>query len=734
MVNYIGTATPRVDGRAKVTGEAKYAGEFKTSGLAYGSVVKSIIAKGRIARIDTSEALRVEGVLDVLTHANRPRMASADDAWKDDVAPEEGSPFRPLYDDKIRFSGQPIALVLAEEWEVARYAASLVRVEYEEQPFVTDLYKQRDQAYVVNKPDKPRGNVEKAYALADVRHEAEYFIPTEHHNPMELFASTVTWDGGGKLTVYDKTQGVQNVQRYLCNVFKKKADDLRVISPFVGGAFGSGLRPQYQVVLAVLGTLALKRSVRLVLTRQQMYGLGHRPATIERLALGAKADGTLDAITHEAIAVTSQFEDFSRNDTGWAALLYKSANAKYLHRLARLDVPTSSDMRAPGAATGVYALESAMDELAVTLKLDPMELRLRCYSDRDQNEDVPYTSKQLRECYRQGAEAFGWDKRKPEPRSMRDGSELVGWGMATGVWEALQMPVAARIVLTANGHAEVSCAASDIGTGTYTIMAQVAADMLGLPLENITIKLGDSTLPQAPVEGGSWMAASASHAVAATAKEVRKELLALAKAMKDSPLAGAKFEDVVLADGKLASKRKAGRGVSIADAMRHGAIDRIDKQKTNSFPDDSSHARNTHSAVFVEVKVDEQLGVIRVTRVVSAIAAGRILNAQTAHSQIMGSVVGGIGMALHEETLYDHRFGRIMNANIAEYHVPVNADVQDIKVIFVDEPDEIINPLGIKGLGEIGIVGVAAAIANAVYHATGKRVRDLPITLDKLQR
>jgi xanthine dehydrogenase YagR molybdenum-binding subunit len=734
MLNYIGTATPRIDGRAKVTGEAKYAGEFKTSGLTYGSVVESTIAKGRIARIDTSEALRVEGVLDVLTHENRPRMASADDAWKDDVAPEEGSPFRPLYDDKIRFSGQPIALVLAEEWEIARYAASLVRIEYEKQPFVTDLNRQRDQAFVVKKPDKPRGNVKKAYALADVRHEAKYFIPTEHHNPMELFASTVTWDGGGKLTVYDKTQGVQNVQRYLCNVFKTKADDLRVISPFVGGAFGSGLRPQYQVVLAVLGALTLKRSVRLVLTRQQMYGLGYRPATIERLALGAKADGTLDAITHEAIAVTSQFEDFSRNDTGWAALLYKSANAKYLHRLARLDVPTSSDMRAPGAATGVYALESAMDELAVALKLDPMELRLRCYSDRDQNEDVPYTSKQLRECYRQGAQAFGWDKRKPAPRSMRDGSELVGWGMATGVWEALQMPVAARIVLTANGHAEVSCAASDIGTGTYTIMAQVAADTLGLPLENITIKLGDSTLPQAPVEGGSWMAASASHAVATTAKEVRKDLLALAKAMKGSPLAGTKPEDVVLADGKVISKRDAARAVSIADAIRHGAIDRIEKETTNSFPDDSSHARNTHSAVFVEVKVDEQLGVIRVTRVVSAIAAGRILNTQTAHSQIMGSVVGGIGMALHEETLYDHRFGRIMNANIAEYHVPVNADVQDIKVIFVDEPDEIINPLGIKGLGEIGIVGVAAAIANAVYHATGKRVRDLPITLDKLQR
>jgi xanthine dehydrogenase YagR molybdenum-binding subunit len=734
MTPYIGTPTSRVDGRAKVTGEAKYAGEFNAPGLAFGSVIESTIPRGRIARIDTSEALRVEGVLDVVTHDNRPRMAGTDEAWKDDVAPEEGSPFRPLYDDKIMFSGQPVALVLAEEWEIARYAASLVRIEYEKQAFVTDVYKQRDQAFVVKKPDKPQGDAAKAFAAADVRHEAEYFIPTEHHNPMELFASTAMWDGGGKLTVYDKTQGVQNVQRYLCGVFEKKPDEVRVMSPYVGGAFGSGLRPQYQMVLAVLGALALQRSVRLVLTRQQMYGLGYRPATIERLALGAKADGTLDAITHEAIAVTSEFEDFSRNDTGWAALLYKSANAKYVHRLARLDLPTSCDMRAPGAATGVYALESAMDELAVALKLDPMELRLRCYSDRDQNEDIPYTSKALRECYRQGAEAFGWSKRKTEPRSMRDGNDLVGWGMATGVWEALQMPAAARIVLTANGHAEVSCAASDIGTGTYTIMAQVAADTLGLPIENISIKLGDSTLPQAPVEGGSWIAASASHAVAATAEEVRQELLALAKAIKGSPLANARLEDVMLADGKIVSKKDPSRAVSIADAMRHGAVDRIEKEKTNSFPEDSSHARNTHSAVFAEVKVDEQIGIIRVIRVVSAVAAGRILNTKTAHSQIMGGVVWGIGMALHEETVFDHKLGRIMNANIAEYHVPVNADVQDIKVIFVDEPDAIINPMGIKGLGEIGIVGVAAAIANAVYHATGTRVRDLPITLDKLHR
>jgi xanthine dehydrogenase YagR molybdenum-binding subunit len=734
MAPYIGTAISRVDGRAKVTGEAKYAAEFNAPGLVHGFVIESTIPKGRIARIDTGEARRVEGVIDVLTHENRPRMAGTDKAWKDDVAPDDGSPFRPLYDDRIMFSGQPIALVLAEEWEIARYAASLVRIEYETQPFLTDLYGQRDQAFVVKKPDKPHGNADKAFASADVRHEAEYFIPTEHHNPMELFASTAILDGGGKLTVYDKTQGVQNVQRYLCNIFNKKPDDVRVMSQYVGGAFGSGLRPQYQVVLAVLGALALQRSVRLVLTRQQMYGLGYRPATIERLALGARSDGTLDAITHEAIAVTSQFEEFSRNDTGWAALLYKSANAKYVHRLARLDVPTSSDMRAPGAATGVYALESAMDELAVALKLDPIELRLRCYSDRDQNEDTPYTSKALRQCYQQGAESFGWSKRRAEPRSMRDGSDLVGWGMATGVWEALQMPTAARITLTANGHAEVSCAASDIGTGTYTILAQVAADTLGLPIENISVRLGDSTLPQAPVEGGSWMAASASHAVATTAEEVRKELLALAKAIENSPLANARLEETALVDGKLAVRRDPSRAVSIADAMRNASVDRIEKEKTNSFETDSSYARNTHSAVFAEVKVDEQLGIIRVTRVVNAVAAGRILNTKTAHSQIMGSVVWGIGMALHEETVFDHRIGRVMNANIAEYHVPVNADVHDIEVIFVDEPDTIVNPMGIKGLGEIGIVGVAAAIANAVYHATGKRVRDLPITLDKLQR
>jgi xanthine dehydrogenase YagR molybdenum-binding subunit len=509
-------------------------------------------------------------------------------------------------------------------------------------------------------------------------------------------------------------------------------DDVRVMSPYMGGGFGSGLRPQYQVVLAALAARALQRPVRVVLTRAQMYTVGYRPAMVQRIALGAKDDGTLEAMLHDAVTVTSQYESFHRQETGWSGLLYKCPNAKYGHRLARLDLATSCDMRAPSAATGVYALEAAMDELAVALKIDPLELRLRCYSDRDQNTGQPYSSKALRECYRQGAEAFGWSRRNPAPRSMRDGKELVGWGMASGVWEALQMPIAVRVVLTANGHAEVSCATSDIGTGTYTIMAQVAAERLGLPLDAVSIKLGDSGLPQSPVEGGSWIAASVANGIVTTCDAIRADLIRLAKGVPRSPLANAAPGDVSLADGKLVSTRDASLAVGIAEAMRHGLVDRIEREKATTFPNDGSHAHNTHSAVFAEVKVDEQLGVIRVTRVVNAVAAGRILNPKTAASQIMGGVVWGIGMALHEETLIDHDLGRVMNADIAEYHVPVNADVQDIKVIFVDEPDAIVNPLGIKGVGEIGIVGVAAAIANAIYHATGRRVRELPIRLDKV--
>ena len=739
MASYIGTSTSRIDGVAKVTGAAKYAGEFNVPGLAYGSVVTATIAKGRIKSIDGGAAMRVKGVIEVFTHENRPPMPDNDQAYKDETGPA-GSPFRPLFDDMIKFSGQPIALVVAETSESARYAASLVRVEYLEEAHVTDIHRQRDSATPVKPPTNPiealftppkqRGTPEEALASAPVRHEGEYYVPIEHHNPMELYASTAIYERDGKLTVYDKTQGVQNVHAYLCSVFEMKPEDVRVVSLFMGGGFGSGLRPQFQVVLAVLAARALRRSVRVVLTRPQLYVLGYRPAMIQTIAIGANGDGTLDAITHDAITVTSQYEEYFRQETGWSGLLYKCTNAKYQHKLARLDLATPCDMRAPSAASALFALESAMDEVAVALKLDPLELRLRCYSDRDQNTDRPFSSKALRECYRQGAEAFGWHNRNPEPRSMRDGGDLVGWGMATGVWEALQMPITVRIRLSANGHADVSCATSDIGTGTYTIMAQVAAETLGLPLDSISVKLGDSSLPRSPVEGGSWIAASVSNGIVTTAGAIREALLRLASQMPNSPFAKLGADDVALMDGKLVSKRDPSSAVSIADAMRQGAVERIEEEKTTQ-PVRDSRAHNTHSAIFAEVKVDEQLGVIRVTRVVNAVAAGRILNTKTASSQILGGVVWGIGMALHEETVIDHRFGRIVNANIAEYHVPVNADVHDIKVIFVDEPDDS-NPLGVKGLGEIGIVGVAAAIANAVCHATGKRVRDLPVTLDKL--
>src|SRR5262245_34065779 len=504
MAPYIGTPTSRIDGIAKVTGAAKYSAEFNVPGLVYGSIVAATITKGHIRRIDRSAALRVKGVLDVLAHDHRPPMANNDEAYKDDVAPTTGSPFRPLYDNRIMFNGQPVALVVAETSEIARYAASLVEVEYKTESHVTDMYRQRDAAIPVEVPTTPidtvmvppkmRGNPDQALAGAAVRHAGEYYVPIEHHNPMELFGATAVYESDGKMTIYDKTQGVQNAQRYVCSVLMLKPEDVRVMSEYMGGGFGVGLRPQFEIVLAALAARALQRSVRVVLTRPQMYVLGCRPPMIQRIALGANDTGALEAIAHDAITGTSQYEDYHRQETGWSGLLYKSAHAKYQHGLVKLDLATPCDMRAPSAASAVFALEAAMDELAVTLKLDPLELRLRCYSERDQHEDRPYRSKALRECYQQGAAAFGWAKRNPEPRSMRDGNELVGWGMATGIWEALQVPITVRIALTANGHAEVACATSDIGTGTYTIMAQVAADMLGLPLDNISVKLGDSSL------------------------------------------------------------------------------------------------------------------------------------------------------------------------------------------------------------------------------------------------
>lgn len=734
--NYLGKPTSRVDGQAKVTGAAKYAAERIVPGLAYGFVVGSAIARGRIRSIHTVEALAVPGVLDVFTHAHRPKLAASDEKYGDEVAPP-GSPFRPLYDDKVRFSGQPVALVVAEDPETARFAASLVEIDYDQQSHVTDFEASRGRARAVSENGEShshkRGNAGRAFDRSPIRVEVEYRMPVEHHNPMEMFGATAIWESDGSITVYDKTQGPLNCRDYVANVFGMRRNAVRVLSPYVGGAFGSGLRPQYELPLAVLATRALRRSVQVTLTRQQMFTLGYRAGNVQSLALAADHDGKLTSFRHQWIGMTSQFESFQRSYVTWSSQLYKCDNVELVQKLVKLDQNTPCDMRAPGGAEGLFAIECAMDELAYAAKVDPLALRLLNYSDKDQIEDKPYSSKELRECYRQAAERFGWSKRNPRPRSMTDGNELVGWGMASGIWEAMQMEASAKAVLTANGSVEIASATADIGPGTYTMMTQLAAEMLGVPIENVTARLGDSGLPHAPVEGGSFTTSSVGCAIASACGALQKELLRLAQKAPRSPFAGAKLADVTFADDKI-QRRNSGAEISLVDAMRAGNVDRIEKEGTAAPNEKSKYAHYTHSAIFAEVKIDEQLSVVRVTRVVNAVAAGRILNPKLAASQILGAVVGGIGMALHEETLTDHRFGRFMTRNLADYHVPVNADVQAIDVIFVDEKDDEINPLGVKGVGEIGIVGTAAAIANAIYHATGKRVRDLPITPDKLLR
>ena len=734
VTDYLGKPTSRVEGHAKVTGAAKYAVEHEPHGLAYGFVITSAIARGRIKRIQTADALAVPGVLDVFTHAHRPELASSDGKYGDEVAPP-GSPFRPLYDDKVRFSGQPVALVVAEEPEIARFAASLVRIDYQQRSHITDFEAHRGRARAVSEDGEShshkRGNAARAFDRSPTRIKVEYRIPVEHHNPMEMFGATAVWEGDGRITIYDKTQGPLNCRNYVANVFALPQESVRVLSPYVGGGFGSGLRPQYELPLAVLAASALRRSVQVALTRQQMFTLGYRAANIQSLALAADNDGKLASFRHEWIGMTSQFENFQRSNVTWSSQLYRCDNVELVQKLVKLDQNTPCDMRAPGGAEGLFAIECAMDELAYAANVEPLEFRLRNYSDKDQIEDKPYSSKELRECYRQGAERFGWSKRNPQPRSMKDGNELVGWGMATGIWEAMQMEASAKAVLTANGSLEIASATADIGPGTYTMMTQLAAATLGVPIEHVTAKLGDSSLPHAPVEGGSFTTSSVGCAIYAACREVQKELLRLTQKIPGSPLTGARLEDVTFADDKIQRKNN-GAVVSLTDAMRAGKVDRIEKQCTAAPNEKSEYAHYTHSAIFAEVKVDEQIGLIRVTRIVNAVAAGRILNPKIAASQILGAVVGGIGMALHEETVTDHRFGRFMNHNFADYHVPVNADVHAIDVIFVDEQDDEINPLGVKGVGEIGIVGTAAAIANAIYHATGKHVRDLPITIDKL--
>jgi xanthine dehydrogenase YagR molybdenum-binding subunit len=739
----IGDAVSRIDGVEKVTGAARYAGEHFPPNLLYGWIVSSGIAKGRITGIDDAAARAFPGVVEVITHRNRPHLPWFDRKYEDEEAPS-GTPFRPLYDDKIAFSGEPVALVVADTLEAARDAASLLKVSYEAAAHNTDMDKALAEKFVpksvrsVFQGPKSRGDAQAALEKSAVRLSAIYRMPTHHHNPIEMHAATVVWEGDGKVTVYDKTQGAQNVQSYLAKVFDFSSSQVRVLNQYVGGAFGSGLRPQYHVFLATLAARMLSRSVRVTMTRQQMFTHVHRPQALQPVALGANPDGKLNAIINNATTVTSRFENYMEVVCNWGLMNYACDNATGEYTLAPVDTYTPADMRAPGAATGMTLFEIAMDELACAAGVDPLELRLINYSDRDAMHDRPFTSKALRPALEQAAARFGWAGRRPEPRSMRDGRELVGWGMATGMWEVYFEKTSARARLDAQGRLEVACATADIGTGTYTVMAQVAGETLGIPLEMISVRLGDSDLPEAPVEGGSSGAASSGAAVQRACAAIGDQLYEAATKMDGSPIDDAARDEIAFRDGHLVVSANPALRVPIVELVRATGKDPLEAEEVakpgvSGLVDMLRKAKNTHSAIFAEVKVDEELNLVRVTRVVIAVAAARIINPKTARSQILGAVVMGIGMALHEETVMDHRFGRFMTHNLADYHIPVNADIPDIDVIFVDEPDPEVTPLGVKGVGEIGIVGTAAAVANAVFHATGKRVRSLPVTLDKLQ-
>jgi xanthine dehydrogenase YagR molybdenum-binding subunit len=706
---YIGKPVSRVDGRLKVTGGATYAAEFKVPNAAHAAVLRSTIANGRIASIDSTAAERLPGVIAVLTHRNAPKLAYKQHRGMTDGP--VGERLHVLQDDRISHQGQPVGLVVAETLEQALYAAAIIRVTYTSEAATTDInradladptHEKTDQGEI--KPDESRrGDHDGALVKAEVKVDQTYSIPRENHNPIEMHATIAAWDGD-RLTLWDKSQWVRGVAEEIAAVFGIEAEDIHIISPFVGGAFGSSLRSWPHVTLAALGARVVGRPVKLMLSRRDMYyGTGFRPHTIQRVALGASRDGRLTAIVHDAHQENSTYEEYTEALLNASRFLHSCPNVYTRHRLAPMNIHTPTWMRGPGEVSGVFGLESAMDELAVVLNLDPVELRLRNEPEQDEHKKLPYSSRSTRECYRVGAERFGWSRRNQRPGSMKDGRLLVGWGMASATYPANFAPASAFARLLPDGTAEVASAASDMGPGTWTSMTQVAAEALGLPLEWVRFSLGDSKLPQTPPHGGSMTMASVGSAVQLACRKVRED--ALARSGADN----------------------------VAEAMRR--IGQPLEAYADSNPGDASQRFSMHSfgAVFVEVTVDPDLGETRVRRMVGAYGAGRIVNPKMSRSQCIGGMIGGIGMALMEHSVVDPRNGRVTNANFAEYAVPVHADAPPLMdVTFVEEQDPHVNPLGVKGLGEIAIVGVAPAIANAIYHATGRRVRELPITPDKL--
>jgi xanthine dehydrogenase YagR molybdenum-binding subunit len=707
---YIGQPVPRVDGRAKVTGEARYAAEFRPAGMLFGAVVQSTIAWGRIAAIDSAEAERAPGVVRVLTHENAPRLP-----WKPQkelVDPPTGDREKPLQSDRVIHQQQHIALVVAETPEAARHAAHKLRVTYAPEPATVAIGDAVRQAVRVHgkeqEEDQPghtsRGDPQGAFARAPVKIDRTYVMPRENNNPMEPHACIAAWKRD-ELTLWDKTQWTQNDADAVAAAFGIDPAQVRVICPFVGGAFGSALRVWPHTFLAAMAARAVGRPVKIELSRREYYGgTGCRPWTQQRVRLAADRDGRLQALMQDATAETSAHEDYMEAVLRSVRMLYRCDNVETTYMLAKRPSVTPTPMRAPGETTGLYATECAMDELAHALKLDPMELRLRNLSVEDQHKKLPYTTHSQGECLRQAAERFGWSRRTPEPRSMRDGRQLLGMGMASACYPTEIAKAQARATLTPDGVVDVITAASDMGPGTWTSLTQVAAETLEMPLDRVNLGIGDSRFPKAPVHGGSITMASLGHAVRAACLKLREEV---------QRQTGQNHPDLVEVARKLGGKIEAEAGSDPGDLAK--------KFSPYAF-----------GAVFAEVTVDPDTGETRVRRAVGAYGNGRIINPRLARSQCIGGLIMGIGQALMERTEMDNRSGRVVNANLAEYLIPVLADTPELEVIFVPEEDPHLGPLGAKGIGEVALCGIGPAIANAVFHATGRRVRDLPITPDKL--
>jgi xanthine dehydrogenase YagR molybdenum-binding subunit len=707
----IGEGINRLDGRLKVTGGAKYSAEWPVADLTYGVIVQSSIARGTIISIDVAAAARQAGVIGILTADNAPKLPQQGRAG---VNPPAGRVLSLLQDREIRYNGEPIALVVADTFEQATYAAALVRADYREALPALDMWSELPRAEPVTEkilgqfePESHRGDVEEALRGAAVSVEATYTTPLETHNAMEPHSTIARWDGD-RLTLYDATQYLYGVKRFTAKTLGIDEDDVRVISKFVGGAFGSKGSAWSHVVLAAMAAKVVGRPVKVVLTRKQMFGLvGARPYTVQRMSIGASRDGAITAIRQDVASSTSTFENWIESSTLQTRMLYNVPNVSTTQRLVKLNLGTPTFNRGPGESSGTFALESAIDELAYKLGIDPIELRLKNYADKDPESGLPFSSKSLQECYSRGADRFGWGRRDLRPRSTRIGDRLIGWGMATATYPAKRLPASALARLMADGTVLIQAATHEFGTGTYTSMSQVAAEALGIPVGRIRFELGDTHFPENPISAGSMTAASTGPAVHQATTALKELITSL----------GGDVADV-------ASCR------SIVE--RRGAEPTETRATARPGSEQKRYSMHSFGAVFVEVDVDEELGDVHVSRVVGAYGAGRIINAKTAASQMIGGITYGLSMALYEYTAIDHRSGRYLNADLSEYLVPVNADAPPIDVLLVDEVDPFVDEIGVKGIGEIGTTGVAAAVANAVFHATGVRVRDLPITLDKL--